>query len=75
LYLKKLFYHHTPLLWKKGAEDWFEMVCDFFPETFGENFSKPGCMYRGPPPEGKLFHLSDDYQVHFLCNFFAGKYK
>jgi len=34
----------------------------FVSDTFGEDFSKAGCMYRGPPPEGKLYHLTPEFQ-------------
>ena len=42
------------------------MVFSVFPETFGENFIKAGCMYRGPPPEGKLYQLTPDFQASLL---------
>lgn len=38
----------------------------FIAETYGEKFSKPGCMYRGPPPEGKLYQLSPEFQASML---------
>ena len=34
--------------------------------TFGEDFRQPGCMYRGPPPQGCLKHLSVDTQRALL---------
>ena len=37
-----------------------------FTDTFGEEFCKEGCMYRGPPPEGKLYQLTPEYQASLL---------
>ena len=34
--------------------------------TFGEPFSRPGAMYRGQPPNGKLANLTRDYQKSLL---------
>ena len=35
-------------------------------EHFGEEFRRPGCMYRGPPPQGKLLPLPSSTQHSLL---------
>ena len=42
---------------------------DFISDTFKEDFSQPGCMYRGPAPRGTLFPLSSAY----LSSLHAGR--
>ena len=43
-----------------------EVTQKLWRDTFGEEFRQPGCMYRGPPPQGCLKHLSVQTQRGLL---------
>ena len=43
-----------------------EVTQKLWREAFGEEFRQPGCMYRGPPPQGSLKHLAVETQRGML---------
>lgn len=43
-----------------------EMTRKLWHEEFGVTFSRPGCMFRGNPPYGKLHPLSETFQKSLL---------
>ena len=44
-----------------------DMTRSLWRETFGVPFARPGSMFRGNPPQGKLLALTEKYQRGLLA--------